>query len=131
MEAPSARKKVIEPIDNNDFEPDINELYQQEMKQETADSTIPKPAVGTTLDAENVNNPISTEDSLASALPPLETINAADIPGVTIGEPTTIKVDPGPSQPETPQSAKVSEPDKAPEAPSGSPPAGDPGQIAL
>ena len=122
IEPASARKKVIQPpSDLTDSEPDINQLYEAEMRKEAADTPVVNPDAGSVLDAkkDSTNNPITNGAGVGPA--PLETIDATQIAGVTIaGNESEI---PGPTP-------KPAEPQPTAEEPSeNSGP--DPNQIAL
>lgn len=120
LEPPSARKKVIEPPKNNTEEPSINELYEKEMAEESANSPVSNPNTGSVVGAPTNNNPI-TNDSTTPEATPLETVDASQIPGVTVDEP---EIAPAPTDKPQPE-----EPAASPQKPATTGP--DPNQIAL
>ncbi len=83
-DAPSARKKVIEPINDPTGQPNINELYEKEMAEEAANTPVVNPNVGAVVDsaAPVSSNPIVGPTPTAEPAP-LEQIDATQIPGVT------------------------------------------------
>lgn len=103
-EPASARKKVIAPINPEGFSgPNIYELYEKEMAQEAANSPVINPSAGSTLENANDTNPITQNTSQAPAAP-LETIDASQIEGVTVGEEEPLLPPPPTTVPaETPQ----------------------------
>lgn len=110
--APS-HQKVIQPIaDELPGAKDINALYEQEMRQEAADTPISNPGAGAILDPDNsANNPIAGDKE---EVEPLEKIDASQIPGITFDEnPPKPLEDPAPD-----------DTDKQPDV-------NDPGHIAL
>jgi len=81
LEPASARKKIIQPIsDPTSPQPNINELYEQEMAREAANSPIANPQV-VAAPAQLPDNPIS--NPAPSAAPALETADTNGIEGLT------------------------------------------------
>lgn len=80
----ATHKKVIKPITDGsvEYSPDINALYEQEMRKEAAGTTVDNPELGAVLDPDkdNTNNPIS--DSL-NTIPPAQYVDASQIQGMT------------------------------------------------
>jgi hypothetical protein len=93
-EASATHKKVIKPITDGSVEssPDINALYEQEMRKEATDTPITNPAVGNVLDPDkdNTNNPIS--DSL-NAITPAQYVDTSKIQGMTVENNESSNVD--------------------------------------
>ena len=83
LEPASARKKVIQPLNDVTGQPNINELYEQEMAQEAANSPIAN-AQFVAAPAQLPDNPIS--NVAAGAAPELETIDASAIEGLSLGD---------------------------------------------
>ncbi len=96
-EPASARKKVISPLnDPTTSGPNINELYEQEMAKEAADSPVINPGAGATLDAPVTNNPIVGNPEAIQAPAALETIDVSQIEGLSVGEEQPLAPPPSP-----------------------------------
>lgn len=60
-DAPSARKKVIEPISDPTATPNINELYEKEMAAEAANTPVANPATGAVIGTPEQSEPAASD----------------------------------------------------------------------
>ena len=111
----SVRKKVIEPITTGTAQPNINDLYEQEMALEAAKSPAANPA---TIEAPDAN-PITTAVS-ADQVPALETVDVSAIEGLTLND-----------QPTTPAEVAPAAPAQTPPKEDKAPDPNDPASFAL
>lgn len=111
LEPASARKKVIEPLNDPTMQqPNINELYEQEMAKEAANSPVVNPQ-SVAAPAELPDNPIS--NPAVAPAPELQTADATAIEGLSFDQQPVI---PDPAAPAVqPQVQAPEKEDKAPD----------------
>lgn len=112
-EPASARKKVIAPINNPNDTPNIYELYEKEMAVEAANTPVVNPGAGATLASVPDTNPITTNTNPAPAAP-LETVDASQIQGVTVGEEAPLPPPPADTNP-APAAQQINQAAQAPD----------------
>ena len=93
LEPASSRKRVIEPINDLSNQPNITELYEQELAKEAKVQELANPVAGTSIVVDSETFANQPENPIVGALPetpivstPLETVDLSQIDGITRDE---------------------------------------------